>query len=377
MSRSRSPDPGVPACYAITLPGLESVAADEITRDLGGEIKKAERGIVLFRVNEITPDLLKLRCVEDVFLLAWGTDSLTYRPPDLKQIQYWTAKEPKWQHLLRLHHAVHPKPKGKPTFHLVTQMSGTHGYRRIDAARAMAMGLGQAAVFPSSWKPAEENAAVEVWMTIRGATAVCGLRLSDRTMRHRTWKTEHVPASLRPTMAAAMARMVGTVPDNLVLDPMCGAGTILGELIELSKRRRAGHLNVLGGDVEIVALRAAGANLRRVGPAFMSRWDATCLPIANESIDRIVSNPPFGKQLGSPEEIGPLYQSMVREYDRVLKDDGRVVLLVSEQQALRDAIRPVKWQAQRQLKVETLGQDAVISVWRKGGGGSTLDAEIE
>ena len=31
--------------------GLESVAADEINRDLGGEVKKTARGVVVFRVD--------------------------------------------------------------------------------------------------------------------------------------------------------------------------------------------------------------------------------------------------------------------------------------------------------------------------------------
>ena len=73
---------------------------DAGVRDLGGTVKKAEKGAVVFRVPEITPDLLRLRTVEDVFLLAWGTDSLTYRAEDLKSIRHWTAKESDWAHLL-------------------------------------------------------------------------------------------------------------------------------------------------------------------------------------------------------------------------------------------------------------------------------------
>ncbi len=370
MSRSRAAEPAVPACYAIVLPGLEAIAAEEITRDLGGEVKKSERGIVLFRVPQIDPDLLKLRTVEDVFVLAWGTDSLTFKAADLKQIRHWTSKEANWQHLLRLHHAVHPKPKGKPTYHLVTQMTGTHAYRRIDAAKSMAEGL--TGVFPASWKPASENAAVEVWLTIHGATAVCGMRLTDRTMRHRTWKTEHVRASLRPTMAAAMVRLAGTAPGEVVVDPMCGTGTILGEQIELSRLRRAGPVSLIAGDNDMNALRAATANLRKFGSTILLKWDAVSLPLATNSVDRIISNPPFGKQLSSPEEIGPLYRATIRECDRVLKDGGRAVFLVSEMDVLRDAIRPVKWQAQRQVRVEVLGQGATISVWQKGGGGDTM-----
>jgi 23S rRNA G2445 N2-methylase RlmL len=363
MAKHHRADRDVPACYATALSGLEAVAADEITRDLGGEVKKAEKGVVVFRVPQIGPELLRLRTVEDVYLFAWGTDSLTYKAEDLKSIRHWTAKEADWQHLLSLHHAIRPKPKGKPSYRLVTQMGGTHGYRRVDAAKALAQGL--AGVFPSSWNPAEENASVEVWLTIRGATAVCGLRLSDKTMRHRAYKVEHQPASLRPTMAAAMVRLAGAAPGDVILDPMCGAGTILAEQIELSKARKAGRVETWGGDRDMNMLRAAASNLHRVGPALLAHWDATRLPLGTASVDRVVSNPPFGKQLSSPEEIGPLYRAVVREYDRVLRPGGRAVLLVSEPDALRAAIKPAGWQPSRQLRVEVLGQPAVIGVWQK------------
>ena len=129
MARSRS-TPIVPPCYAIVLPGLEEIAGEEITHELGGEVKKTQRGLVVFRVPAVDEGLLRLRTVEDVYLLAWGSDQLTYRAEDLDRIRRWTAREPDWPNLLRLHHAVRPKPKGKPTYHLVTQMAGDHGYLR-------------------------------------------------------------------------------------------------------------------------------------------------------------------------------------------------------------------------------------------------------
>jgi tRNA (guanine6-N2)-methyltransferase len=370
MSKARRADRDTPACFATVPTGIEAVATDEITRDLGGDVKKADKGIVVFRVPEVGPHLLRLRTVDDVFLLAWGTNSLTYKAEDLKSIRHWTAKEADWQHLLSLHHAIRPKPKGKPSYRLVTQMGGTHGYRRIDAGKAMAEGLG--GVFPASWKPAEENASVEVWLIIRGRTAVCGLRLSDKSMRHRTYKVEHQPASLRPTIAAAMVRLAGAAPGDVVLDPMCGAGTILAEQIELSKLRKAGRVDAWGGDRDMNMLRAATSNLHRVGPALLAHWDATRLPLARESVDRVVCNPPFGKQLSSPEEISPLYRAAVRECHRVLKPGGRAVFLVSEPVALRDAAKPHGWQPTRQLQLEVLGQPATIGVWQKPAGGGTV-----
>src|SRR5260221_2465211 len=169
MSKGRL-NPELPACYAMVQRGLEEVAGDEITRDLGGEVKKRSQGLVAFRLPTIDTDILKLRTVEDVFLLAWGTDSLTYRAADLDKIRQWTRKVP-WEQLLRHHHAVHPKPKGKPTYWLATQMIGEHGHRRIDARKALAEGM--AGVVPASWKPAEENAAVRVRRSVNDDRAAC------------------------------------------------------------------------------------------------------------------------------------------------------------------------------------------------------------
>src|SRR6187399_856891 len=120
MSRRRVPAE-TPPCYAMVHEGLEAVAAEEIEREVGGEVKKSGRGIVVFRVEEITPELLSLRTTEDIFLLAWGSDQLTYRAEDLDKIRKWTAFEADWNRLLQIHHGIRPKPKGKPTFRLVTQ----------------------------------------------------------------------------------------------------------------------------------------------------------------------------------------------------------------------------------------------------------------
>src|SRR5262245_13584591 len=130
-----------PPCYAMVMPGLEAIAAEEIEQELGGEVKRTGPGFVVFRVAAIDESILRLRTTEDVFLLAWGTAALTYRAADLESIRRWTARDADWQNLLRIHHAIRPKPKGKPTYHLVTQMTGEHGYRRKDAREAMSQGL--------------------------------------------------------------------------------------------------------------------------------------------------------------------------------------------------------------------------------------------
>ena len=361
--RKPTSEPTSISLYAMVQPGLEQVAADEITRDLQGTVKKSSRGLVVFQLDAITPELLNLRTTEDVFLLAWGSGSLTYRPADLPNFRKWTANRPDWPQLFKYHHALRPKTKGRPTFHLVCQMQGEHGYKRRDARDAFHQGLN--GVIPNGWQPTDENAWLEIWLTILSKTAVCGVRLSDKTMRHRTYKEEHVLASLRPTVAAAMVRLAGIAPGMTVLDPMCGAGTILAETIEVAKRRRGENVQVIGGDIDANAMFVTGQNLDRIGPVDLVRCDARRLPFPDESIDRIISNPPFGKQLSTVEEIVDLYQAMAKEADRVLRPGGRAVYIVSEHDALSDPLRERGWKATRLLRVQVLGQSATLSVWQK------------
>ncbi len=366
MSRSRS-EPESPPLYATVHHGLEEVAGEEIENELGGEVKRSGGGVVVFRLDEPDRSVLRLRTTEDVFLYAWGTDALSYRAQDLDRIRRWTDRA-NWARLLQTHHGIRPKPKGKPTYRLVVQMTGQHGYRRADALKALSHGL--AGKLPASWRPAEENAAVEAWLTIHGAMAVCGLRLSDRTMRHRTYKVEHLPASLRPTVAAAMVRLADLKPGQVVLDPMCGAGTLLAEALLYARSRRTPDgepwpLTVLGGDIEASHARAAAANLIRFGEIRPQTWDARALPLPDEAVDRVLSNPPFGKQLASADEIGPLYREAAREIDRVLRPGGRAVLIVSDVAALQEAARAVGWKVQRRVNLRVLGQRASILVYRK------------
>ena len=362
----------LPALYAHVHPGLEPIATDEITRDLGGEVKRTQRGTVVFRTSSIDAKLIDLRVTEDVYLLAWGTDSLQFTTGDLKTIQNWTARKPDWGQLFKLHHAIRPLKKGtKPTFRIICQLQGEHGYRRTDAREAFTAGL--AKVIPNGWFPAEENAWCEFWLTIKGNSATCGVRLTDRTMRHREYKTEHVIASLRPTVAAAMARLAGPGPGMTLVDPMCGAGTILAEMGDLAGRRRLTDAVILGGDLDPNAVHCTRENLNRFARVPVVRWDATRLPLAKGSVDRIVSNPPFGEQLLTKAIVGPLYRLMVKEYDRVLKPGGRGVFLVSEQDIFTESANLVGWIPNRQLKMRILGLPAVISVWQKPFGPDIID----
>jgi tRNA G10 N-methylase Trm11 len=160
-----------------------------------------------------------------------------------------------------------------------------------------------------------------------------------------------------------MARLAQIKAGHVILDPMCGAGTILAEALELGRHTGIRFGAVLGGDLEMAALRAAGPNLRPLGQTFLARWDASRLPLEDRSVDRIVCNPPFGKQLSTSEEIAPLYRRLLLDWQRVLRPRGQAVLLVSDLPTLKSAASRIGWQIRETVRLQVLGQRAFISVW--------------
>ena len=113
------------------------------------------------------------------------------------------------------------------------------------------------------------------------------------------------------------------------------------------------------------ALSAARANAAERPRANLVRWDARALPLGDGSVDCVVSNLPFGKQLSSPAETPALYAGVARELSRILKRGGRAVLLTSEPRLLVQQAEGTSLHVQRRLNIELLGQPATIVSMRQ------------
>lgn len=140
---------------------------------------------------------------------------------------------------------------------------------------------------------------------------------------------ERLPWSTTPLVAEVLVRLAKVRPKDHVVDPFCGSGTIL-----LAVRRREATSRTTGTDHDPRAIAVA----RRNGVISLARADAQALPLQAGSVDRVISNLPFGKQVGSHRINRELYPAVLAEIARVLKDTGRAVLLTEDKRLLRKAI---------------------------------------
>ncbi len=345
----------VKSFYCMTMPGLETLAFSEIRAKLAdAQLVKFARGMVLFQTEAVPEKLLALRTVEDVFFMLERITGLGHGPDALRVLHSASLRADIATALL-LWRRVHTGKRAK-TWRVVSQMVGTHGYRRVDAGLSVIDALRR--VFPSTMHLVEDDADLEVWLWLSGSEALLGARLSNATMRHRTYKHEHLPASLRPTAAAALNWLSQPTDDDVVLDPLCGAGTILIERALL-----APYEQLLGGDKrrEAVAIAERNATAAHVSATWQT-WDARALPLDAASSTRIVTNLPFGKQIGTHAENHALYQALIKEFGRVLAPKGVLVTLTSEDRLWETIIREQGWLVQKKVVCVILGQPASIFV---------------
>lgn len=355
-----------------TLPGLGPLAWAEAEARLpvaagkpgpstgGIRFVPGRNDLVLLRYDGDPRALLRLRVSEDAFALIARAFRIDASARGLRQIyaavrnsQFVGDSINAWKRATNAH-------RSPELFRVIAREVGEHQFMRREIGKAVADAIGDG--WPGRWRLVDEDGDVEIWATLAQQELFCGLRLSGPEMRQRG-KLRHLPASLRPPLAAAMVMLTQPSPNDVFLDPMAGAGTLLSE------RAAAGPFREMyGGDVSAEAVAAMRTNTCSLkGKINCERWDARSLPIDDESVDKVAVNLPFGKQVAANMDLPALYRGVLAEIQRVLRPGGRLVVLVGDARLLETA----RYAAARQLRsgprhrVEVLGQPAAICVLEK------------
>jgi len=121
------------------------------------------------------------------------------------------------------------------------------------------------------------------------------------------------------------------------LDPFCGSGTVLQEASLIGVQK------LIGSDISAKAIADTDNNMKWLAKNWqlaIGNWQFLKIPaekisqkIAPSSIDAIVTEPYLGPQRGwhdipkTIKDLETLYSSALHEFLKVIKDDGRVVMV--------------------------------------------------
>jgi putative N6-adenine-specific DNA methylase len=311
--------------FAQIAEGLEDLGGEELAALGAREVKPVFRGIyfgadraALYRINycsrlctRILAPLLRFSCHSDKYL-------------------YRTARELPWEEVL---------PPGA-TF----AAAATVSHSRLRHSQYAALRLKDAVVDRlrelRGKRPDIDRRQPDLWLNlhIENNIATIAVDTSGGSLHRRGYRLQSLTAPMQETLAAAIIRLSGWEGERPLVDPMCGAGTLLAEAYMHFCRIPAGYLRkrygcerlpdfdpvlwqrvkkeaeqairvspvglIAGSDMASEAVAAARANL-----AVLPSGDRVRLAVRRfeqlEGIENavIVSNPPYGLRLKQGEEM--------------------------------------------------------------------------
>ncbi len=168
----------------------------------------------------------------------------------------------------------------------------------------------------------------EIWFSIRReGFAFCGELISKREFTEKNLNQ----GELRPEIAYLICTFAAVQPDDVVLEPFCGYGSIP---IQLKKHFAWQKLYVSDIDEEKVmrleqTVQGLQVDIRRADAFELSH-------IADNSIDKIITDPPWGLWENIPD-IEAFYNKMFVSFLRVLKPEGSMTILSARTKELEAA----------------------------------------
>jgi tRNA (guanine6-N2)-methyltransferase len=333
--------------FSLTTRGIEHISADEVEALPGCTVDTVGYRRISVSCADVKP-LLALRTVDDVFLQLAEWDDIDHTRAALRQMTHFSAR-------LGLEEAAAVcaslRPiQSPPTFSITASFVGKRNYSAPEIKQACARGIEASRHW--HYLEDERESDLNIRIFIEHNRVWVGVRLAKRPLHERPYKQTHLPGSLKPPVAAAMLKLAGLQPGTRVLDPMCGAGTILIEAAAVGAV-------CVGGDIDAETVKAARLNAESAA-IDLYNWDAQKLPLADASVDRVVCNLPWGRQITVDETLTQLYERVCGEIERVLVADGRAVLLTSTPEFVKFNHLPLD----EQIEISVFGQNPVVMVFK-------------
>jgi tRNA (guanine6-N2)-methyltransferase len=342
--------------WAITTRGLEHVVRAELEQLISNNLV-CEVGYrrVTFTTDVPAGELLELRTADDLFI-----DLGTWKQMDHRRFALGVLGDRARELDLRDAAALCRELRdvgAPPRFSVTVNFVGRRNYSTDEIKTAISSGIEDSHGWP--YVARDTDADLNVRIFLEHQQAHLGLRLGHAPLHERAYKVANIAGSLKPPVAAAMIRLGRFSPGARLLDPLCGAGTIPLEAAA------AGYIAV-GGDHSPDAITAARANQATLAAGVDVRvWDARALPLGDASVDGVVCNLPWGRQVALETPIDRFYSACITEMARVTVPNGRLVLLTNLRDLLLARAEEMQLRLVEETEISLSGQTPAIFVLQK------------
>ena len=192
----------------------------------------------------------------------------------------------------------------------------------------------------------------EIWYSIRReGFAFCGQLITKREFTEKNLNK----GELRPEIAYLISSFADIQKDDVILEPFCGYASIP---VHLVKKFHFSKLYASDIDNEKISMNNQKKQLKNNPCLDLRQADAFNLShIEDKSINLVITDPPWGFY----EDIGDVktfYKKMFASFDRILKDEGRIVILSARKEELEEVVYELGYKIEACLHTLVNGKKA-------------------
>ncbi|HID52766.1 MAG TPA: class I SAM-dependent RNA methyltransferase, partial [Anaerolineae bacterium] len=311
--------------------GLEKIVKNE-WKALGYSQLAGGEGKVEFRATwqDIPRTNLWLRCVDRALLKMGEFSALTFDE------LFEQTKAIPWEEVI--------PADGRFPVSAKTVKSTLRSPRSCQAIVKKAVAARLQAAYGVEWL-AETAGTYAIQVSLLRDTAVLSIDTSGAGLHKRGYRAAAGEAPLKETLAAGLVRLSSWRPEQTLLDPLCGSGTILIEAAMIARNiapglnrsfaaeewpvigpqlwqearaaakdaiDRNGRLQINGYDRDAAAIAIAQSNAAKAGVTDDITFERK--ELKDLWIDRqygvLISNPPYGRRLAGYREINDIYLTL-------------------------------------------------------------------
>lgn len=197
---------------------------------------------------------------------------------------------------------------------------------------------------------------VEVWfLERREGYGFAGIRLTHSSTNEKNLQK----GELRPEIANILCLISEPRKDEIFLDAFAGSGAIPIERTKIQRFKQ-----IIASDHDDETVKALQKRINKTGLKITCHEaDALNLEqITNKTVDRIVTDPPWGMyEFQDSLTLDKLYSGMLAEFNRILKDDGIIVVLMGQKEIFEAALKRVPLlQTVKKYNILVSGKKAAI-----------------
>lgn len=168
-----------------------------------------------------------------------------------------------------------------------------------------------------------------------------GLRLTHPTLDQKLLQK----GQLRPELAHILCLVAKPQSTDVLLDPFSGYGSIPKELEKFP------HHQIIQSDIN------------PLNPSITQADTTNLADISTQSIDKIITDPPWG--IFDPEiNLEDLYSKMLAEFNRILKPNGILVLLIGQKELFENILNNFKDQFKLEEKYNILVSGKKTAIYK-------------